>query len=577
MKRPGPPGTSAFSGEESARRQKESGAYCTPPALVDYLLARTLGRLLQERTLERRGGQDEPPLTVLDPACGTGVFLVAAYRLLLGRTVAIQERQNIVLRHLYGLDVDPSAVEATKLALAEEMLSEAAWLSPADRYALLRQAVERMADNIKCGDALIGPDYRGAGDAEQTSADSICPFDWEAEFPDVMRSGGFDLVVGNPPYLSYSGRHAVHLPPSARRYLMSHYRCHQWPCAHSFFIERATRVLARRMIAFVVPGQVGHLARYASVRELLAREAPVVEVRYWGEGAFAGVVTPALTFVADKQHQGNTAILEPAASAFLSEAADGRAWALATDDSLWRKLCQNSTSLGKLVADVGVHTGNCAQRLLLGGEDDAADCEPILEGRQISRYACQPARLRLRLGYRRQPGDYFTVRPEARYASAPFLVRQTASYPIVGPRRHATYFRNSLLALYSPDGSLDVRYLVGLLNSRLMRYAYQRMVPEASQKAFPQVKVSSLRRLPIRWPDLPDARDRARHDAIVSLVDRMLALHEHSEQEQPQSAAARRAQVAATDREIDNLVFAMYDLTAEEIALVERATAGGAE
>ena len=72
------------------------------------------------------------------------------------------------------------------------------------------------------------------------------------------------------------------------------------------------------------------------------------------------------------------------------------------------------------------------------------------------------------LSYTPADREYFTIRPVERYRSAPFLIRQTAAYPIVGPRLGAVYFRNSLLALYPPpaEREMDVRFLVGLLNSR---------------------------------------------------------------------------------------------------------------
>ena len=136
------------------------------------------------------------------------------------------------------------------------------------------------------------------------------------------------------------------------------------------------------------------------------------------------------------------------------------------------------------------------------------------------------------------------------------------------------YFRNSLLALYDPDDARDVRYIVGLLNSRLLRYVYQKTVPEAQQKAFPQVKVGSLRRLPIRTINFSDPVDKARHDKMVELVQRMLDLHKQlaaSKTEHEKTALQR--QIVATDHQIDQLVYDLYGLTADEIKIVEEATA----
>ena len=104
------------------------------------------------------------------------------------------------------------------------------------------------------------------------------------------------------------------------------------------------------------------------------------------------------------------------------------------------------------------------------------------------------------------------------------MIRQTARHPIVGPKRGTEYFRNSLLALFDPDNGYDVGYVVGLLNSRLIRFLYTTSVRESAQASFPQVKVGSLRDLPIIWPDLDDSGQRAAYRSIVEDVARLLEL-----------------------------------------------------
>ena len=180
----------------------------------------------------------------------------------------------------------------------------------------------------------------------------------------------------------------------------------------------------------------------------------------------------------------------------------------------------------------------------------------------------------LKLDYATKQGEYFTIRAKHRYADAPFVIRQTAAYPIVGPRQHADYFRNSLLALYGPKDGQDVRYLVAVLNSRLMRYVYSQMVHESQQKAFPQVKVGSLRKLPIRSIDVASNSDKERHDRMVELVQQMLDLHwQLATIKTPTDKTALQRDVDATDRRIDELVYELYDLTDEEIQTVEQMTA----
>jgi len=282
------------------------------------------------------------------------------------------------------------------------------------------------------------------------------------------------------------------------------------------------------------------------------------------------VVTPALTFVADALHRGETTICGAHGQTWAGAIRGGGVWQDSRGAALLEKLRAGSESLGALVADPGVHTGNCARHLVLPQERATPDAVPVLEGKQVSRYHCAAPSKVLRLGYRPKDGEYFTIRAEDKYARAPFVIRQTAPYPMVGPRKHAIYFRNSLLALYPPSNGVDVRYLVGVLNSALMRYAYGQLVPESRQKVFPQVKVGSLRELPIRRIDLSSATDKAQHDQMVKLVEELLGLQERlATARTPQERAALERQIEDTDRRIDRTVYALYELTEEEIRMVE--------
>ncbi len=115
--------------------------------------------------------------------------------------------------------------------------------------------------------------------------------------------------------------------------------------------------------------------------------------------------------------------------------------------------------------------------------------------------------------------------------------------------------------------------MVGLLNSRLIRFFYEQTTAESGQRAFPQVKVSSLRRLPIRPIEFSDPADVARHDRMVELVQAMLDLHERlPEASTPRDRELLQRQIDATDRRIDQLVYELYGLTDEEIRIVEEAT-----
>jgi len=513
----------------SPAARKRNGVHYTPPAVVNYLVERTLGPLLAGQSLARG-----VRLRVLDPACGAGAFLLGAYDYLLRwyadrwqRPLDFKERRRILVEHIYGVDIDPNAVNAARGWLRRRMTAE----EIADCRLQIADGgnADFLKRNLRCGDTLR--DRPAPGVTGRPGA-----FHYTAAFSEVFagEAPGFDVVTGNPPYVSYSGRQAAPLEPALRRFYGKRYAARGWLCAHGLFILRGIE-LTRDRLAFIVPGQVGHLAGYQPLRDRLTEQCEVTDVRYWGEDVFPGVVGPAMTFIAQKETRSvskRRRARSVSEGGRLASVSDG-IWraTVQTDrrtpsqaERLLQKIVAQGESLGQSVADPGVHTGNCAKKLIADRPGAEGEWVPVLEGKQIGRYTCVPPCKLVRLDYEanKARGEYFTIRPRKKYEEAAFVIRQTAAYPMVGPRRGATYFRNSLLALY-PRPNLperDIYFVVALLNSRLMRWVYQRLVPESGQKAFPQVKVKSLRALPIKRRDMASRREQTLMQEVARLAER---------------------------------------------------------
>jgi len=225
--------------EEKPEVKKAGGVYYTPTYIVDYIVKQTVGQLVEGKTPRQIG-----KLWILDPACGSGSFLLGAYQYLLdyhrqwyedhdpakhakGKQPALSlskgpalyqgprgdwrlttaEKKRILLNNIYGVDIDRQAVEVTKLSLLLKVLEGENQETLGQQLALWRErALPDLGDNIKCGNSLIGPDYFEAQlmpDEEEMRR--VNPFDWKAGFPEVMAAGGFDCVIGNPPYLRIQG------------------------------------------------------------------------------------------------------------------------------------------------------------------------------------------------------------------------------------------------------------------------------------------------------------------------------------------------------------------------------------
>lgn len=219
---------------EKPEVKKAGGVYYTPTYIVKYIVEQTIGKKIENRT-----PVEISKMRFVDPACGSGSFLVGAYQYLLdyhldyylehnlekeekngkiykdSRTqsykLSVEEKRRILLNNIYGVDIDAQAVEVTKLSLFLKLLeNEGRALSDEGQADLFRRSeiqqkiLPSMAENIRCGNSLIGSDYYddkdllGLGLQEQRK---VNVFDWKKAFPTIFEDGGFDCVIGNPPYV----------------------------------------------------------------------------------------------------------------------------------------------------------------------------------------------------------------------------------------------------------------------------------------------------------------------------------------------------------------------------------------
>lgn len=200
--------------------RKSGGVYYTPDWVVNYIVQETLNPMLRNASLT-----DASRLTIVDPACGSGSFLLGAFEHLmnwhLDRYVStkperrkkqvergtagnwrltLDERRRILLNNIYGVDIDAQAVEVAKLSLLLKMIEGEKQLAIA-----VDRLLPDIDGHIKQGNSLISNDLFSILDVTTLTDEqmgTLVPFDWKTEFPTVMAVGGFDAVIGNPPYLN---------------------------------------------------------------------------------------------------------------------------------------------------------------------------------------------------------------------------------------------------------------------------------------------------------------------------------------------------------------------------------------
>jgi type I restriction-modification system DNA methylase subunit len=251
--------------------KKAGGVYYTPQYIVDYIVKNTVGKLIEGKG---KTPEEIAKIKILDPACGSGSFLIGAYTYLLRyhldwyvanepkkhKEAVFQVRENewylttaekkrILLNNIFGVDIDPQAVEVTKLSLLLKVLEHESRESIDQQVKLgLEGVLPNLMDNIKCGNSLIGPDFYDAGQVTLFGDEEmrrINVFDWNDDvkgFGEIMKFGGFDVVVGNPPYLA--GREWPDTLHAQRPYFKQCYSCmtDQYDL-YALFIQKASELL----------------------------------------------------------------------------------------------------------------------------------------------------------------------------------------------------------------------------------------------------------------------------------------------------------------------------------------------
>jgi len=249
--------------EEKPEVRKAGGVYYTPRYIVDYIVKNTVGELLKDKT-----PREAAKLKIVDPACGSGSFLLGAFQYLMdwheeyylkhdlekwtkGKDprlvqtaegdwqLTTAEKKRILVNNLHGVDIDSQAVEVTKLSLLLKVLEE-----ETGQLSLgFERALPDLNDNIQCGNSLIGWDYfEGQLIPDEEEVARINPFDWEDGFPEVFASeasGGFDAVIGNPPYVRQE-----RLGDNFKTYVKSEFKCYTSNSdKYVYFIEKSNKIL----------------------------------------------------------------------------------------------------------------------------------------------------------------------------------------------------------------------------------------------------------------------------------------------------------------------------------------------
>lgn len=673
--------------EDKPEVKKAGGVFYTPTYIVDYIVKNTVGKLL-----EGKNPKTAEKLRILDPACGSGSFLLGAYQNLLdwhlqwytendpgkhakakrpilykgyGDTwhLTTAERKRILLNNIYGVDIDIQAVEVTKLSLLLKVLEdETDETLNRQRMLFHERALPDLGNNIKCGNSLIGPDFYDGKqiallDSEETQRINV--FDWQAEFPEIFKAGGFDAVIGNPPYIRIQA--LKEWAPKEVEFYKSAYKSAQKGNYDIYvvFVEKGLHLLNKTgRLGFILPHKFFNAQYGEPLRKVISEGKHLADIVHFGDKQiFVSATTYTCLLFLEKQARKD----------FCFEQIENvQAWQdenrqqsitniqkrIPSDHATiteWNFTTGHESAVFEKIKTMPLYLGDAAH-LFVGLQTDADDIfileeirkdnkghvlckskktgeqhwfeddhlKPFLKGSlNIRRYGLSNVNKRLIFPYINLNGKselidekkykvHYPLTWEYLLLNRSHLQTRNKSrmgnewYGYVYKKNHTRFDTVKLLAPSIATGScftIDAEgkyyfvgsgggggggygialkedmfsyyYLLGLLNSALLSL-YLKKISTQFRGGYIALNRQYIEQLPIRPINFSISADKARHDNMVQLVDQMLLLNKQlAEAKTGHEQTLLQRQIDATDKQIDKLVYELYELTPEEINIVE--------
>lgn len=603
--------------EDKPAVRKAGGVYYTPSYIVDFMVSRTLSPLLKGNTPRQL-----TKLRVLDPACGSGSFLISAYQHLLnwyvefyanndperwrkgsqaklvqtrtGLRLTLSERRRILLTHIFGVDIDDQAVDVTKLSLLLKVLEGETEQTIQPFLSVFQErALPDLETNIKCGNSLIAPDFYNEKQLalDDIELEKINVFDWlgKSGFQHIMQDGKFDVVIGNPPYIFVRDN----LTKSETNYFTQRYRL-AWDKHNTYllFMELLLELVSEKgASAYIVPNswltiESGKLLRGAYLDRLTA----LADLNY---PVFNNVaMEPCIFFATGRSVKGPVEVLRASSRSEFTTAVgssiDRERWrgnadriTISQSESVAAVLATLRSNAGQIGDRFDVRTGMQAYEKGKGtppqtqadvddhvfDRDRKTDAQthPYLQGKDVDRFGLTWSGMWMRYGpWLSQPRDLeMFTRPRV-------LLREITAKPpnsLLSCFTDETYLSNKsvLTILHENDDSAELKALAAVLNSKLMTFFYKGYGVKGERKLFPKVVIRNLREFPYPKHSQETSINNlsALYDRIVSTKSKLVAART------PHAKEAASRQLDAYENQLDTAVFALFGATEEDRDAIE--------
>ncbi len=654
----------SISGEEfdqKKSKRKKDGIFYTPQYITKYIVENSIKNWLDDKRKEL--GEDDLPklnekdyifdiakknytknyrkhiefwqqyretvrnIKIIDPACGSGAFLITAFEFLLNYNKYLDDKifdlvgtsdlfsdrtKEILQNNIFGVDLNKESVEITKLSL---------WLKTADK----NKTLASLENNIKCGNSLID-DPEIAGNLA---------FNWEKEFPEIFANGGFDIVVGNPPY-------GVNFDDKTKKYLLEFDKLVPDYEIYIYFISLYRKILKNNgYLSYIFPNTFLSTLFGKKYRENLFNTITVKEIIDLSNDntfvdasvrtiifSFKNILensdikflkTRDKTFYSFKDYLKNEVMenIENIASLFFQNKKEKEIISKIKNNQKLADFFEVSQGLIPYDKYRGHDEYTIKNRIWHSNVKKDETYKKELKGEDVKQYLLNWNN-ELWISY----GEWLAAPRERKFfINKRILIREITKDKLFACYTEEEFYNTpSLINVINEKDILELKYILTIINSKLLGWYHNKTSPKANKGLFPKILVNDVRNLPLvnissekqqpfiekadkmlslnrelqdlsqkfqrmllRKFDLEKLSTKLQEWYLLDFSDFIkelkrlkvkLSLSQESEWEEyfleeKSKAIAIDSEIKNTDKEIDSMVYKLYDLTDEEIKIIE--------
>ncbi len=544
---------------ESKAKKKEEGIYYTPNYIVDYIVRNTVGELIKNKKV------DVSKIRVLDPACGSGSFLIKTFDLLndyyskkldynqdkldlSGTGTTYSTKLSIVKDNLFGVDLDKQAVDIAQLNLLLKVAEKKR------RLPILQQ-------NIKNGNSLID-DPNIAGDKA---------FDWNKEFTDILSEGGFDVIVGNPPYFKIFENDPINKTENYKEIKSGMMN------ASAVFINRSLKLIKDGgYLGMIVPKMLSFTESWDKIRHKILNKYKILYVIDCGK-AFKGVLLEQIIFILKKEKPSNnnkitvgkldSHIIKETAKVLQKNCSLDNRIPLEPNPIAYEiksKMELENKRLGD-IADITLGLGIQGKDLFF--DKPRKSSEKVLRGDDIQRYTIRGCKF-----YDPNSKEIQEYKKTIDHFKTPHIVIQRIVAHIKDHIKITAAFDeegllsfNTVTNIFVKDKMYSNEFILALLNSNVVQYYTYKFIYSNAIRSMDFYKAYA-KNIPLPKSDI------STQEKVSKLTRKLINninIYSKSKEKQTDSVNKLDKTIQEIQTEINEIIYKMYHITEEEKKVIE--------